>query len=97
MVKVKVTDYFHLGRFNELRNIVRQDKDEQGMLFPGDIFECTEEMADYLTGKNPLNKSFVTVIEVIPEVISKAIPEVIPEEEKPKTTKKTTKKTSKKK
>ena len=82
MIKVKVIENFTLGKFNELTNIVRKSKDEDGSLFVGDIFECTQEMADYLTGNNKEKRAFVEVIEVIPE---KEIKEEV-KEEKPKRT-----------
>lgn len=87
MVKVQVIEEFHFGKFNELKNLVRKDKNEIGMLYDGDTFECTEETAKYLVGDNSYNRAFVKVIEVIPE------------KEKVKTTKKITtkKRTTKKK
>ena len=88
MVKVQVIEEFTLGRFNELRNIVRAGKEENGRLFKGDTFECTEEMVEYLTGDNHLKRAFVKVIEVIPE---KKI-----EEKKTTAKKRTTKKSTKK-
>lgn len=85
MIKVEVEEEFTLEDFNKLKNIVRADKEEKGRLFPKDTFECDEDMADYLTGNNPVNRAVVKVIEVIAE------------EKKKKTTKKTTaKKTTKK-
>lgn len=89
MVKCEVIGEFTLEKFDELKNIVRKGKEEKGRLFIGDTFECTEEMADYLTGNNPLNKVVVKVIEVIPEEKKEET-----KEEKPK--KRTTKKTTKK-
>ncbi len=68
MVKVEVTEKFTLEKFDELKNIVRKNEDEKGTLFIGDIFECEESMAKYLTGDNDQNKVVVKVIEVIPEV-----------------------------
>lgn len=67
MVKVKVIENFSLGKFNELKNIVRANprQDLEGRLFKGDIFECTEEMAEYLTKTNTQGKPFVEVIETI--------------------------------
>lgn len=76
MVKVEVIENFSLSKFNELKNIVRKSIGKEGYLFTGDIFECNEELADYLMGNNSLNKVVVKVIEIIPE--------------KEKTTKKTT-------
>lgn len=69
MVKVKVIDNFSLGKFNELKNIVRANprQDLEGRLFKGDIFECTEEMVEYLTKTNAQGKPFVEVIEIILE------------------------------
>lgn len=84
MIKVEVIEEFTLARFDELKNIQRKAKEEKGRLFVGDIFECTEDMVEYLTKTNSLKKAFVKVVEVIPEEVK---------EEKPKkaTTKKVTK------
>ena len=65
MVKVKVTEEFTLGKFNEIR--ANYNKKEIGRLYVNDTFECNEEMAEYLMEKNPLNRAFVKIIEVIPE------------------------------
>lgn len=67
MIKVKVIEEFTLQKFDELKNITRKGKEQEGKLFIGDIFECDEKMADYLTGNNPINRAVVKVIEVIPE------------------------------
>lgn len=67
MVKVEVIETFTLGAFKELKNIKRIEANVNGKLFVGDIFECTEAMAEYLTGKNNFKKAFVKVIEIIPE------------------------------
>lgn len=67
MIKVEVVQEFTLGKFNELKNITRKQKEQEGKLFIGDTFECDEKMADYLTGNNPINRAVVKVIEVIPE------------------------------
>lgn len=81
MIKVKVIESFYLGRFNELRNIQRNGPAENGYLNVGDIFECTEEMAKYLSNEknsiyptdkdgknNPRGRIFAKEIEVIPEL-----------------------------
>ena len=49
MIKVKVIENFTLGKFNELKNIVRSNpkQDLEGTLFVNDIFKNTEEMAEY--------------------------------------------------
>lgn len=67
LIRVEVIEPFTLERFNELTNIVRKGVDTKGQLNIGDIFECTEEMVDYLTKTNAHHKSFVKVMEVIPE------------------------------
>lgn len=83
MVKAKVIEYFTLQKFDELKNIVRAGEDKEGSLFVNDTFECSEKMADYLTGNNDLNKKVIEIIEVIPDEVK---------EEKPKTPKAKTKK-----
>lgn len=84
MVKVEVIKEFTLGEFDKLKNITRKKREEKGKLFEGDTFECTNEMADYLSGQNMKGKKVVEIIEVIPE-------------EKKETTKKSTKKKTSKK
>lgn len=69
MIKVKVIENFSLGKFKELKNIVRANsrQDLEGRLFVNDTFECDEEMVEYLTKTNAKGKPFVEVVEVIPE------------------------------
>ena len=93
MIRVEVTEGFTLGRFNELRNIIRKGSEEAGRLFIGDTFECTEEMAEYLTKTNKEGRAFVRVIEVIPEEKKEPVNKTVV---KKTTTKKTTRKTTKK-
>lgn len=64
MIKCEVTENFSLKEFDKLKIIERKGKDTKGQLNKGDIFECDEEMAKYLTGENPLNKVVIKVIEV---------------------------------
>lgn len=71
MIKVEVTEDFTLRRFNELKNIARKNQDKPGKLFKGDVFECEEDLVNYLSGNNALKKSFVKVIEVLPKVEAK--------------------------
>lgn len=91
MIKVEVIETFTLGRFGELKNIERHNQDTHGKLYVGDKFECSEELADYLTGNNPLNKKVVKVIEVKPVKDAKFV------EKEEKETKKTSKKVAKRK
>ena len=83
MIKVEVIEKFTLKDFNELKNIKRKSVEKEGTLYVGDTFECSEDMAKYLTGDNALKKAVVKVIEIVPQKIEK---EAIDEkkEEKPK-------------
>lgn len=100
MIKCEVIEDFRLGDFKKLKNIVRKGKSLEGYLYKGDTFECDEEMAEYLTGHNKLNKSFVKVIELIPnneKLITESEIKYTEEEVKPKVTIKRETKTKKKK
>lgn len=89
MVKLETIMEFTLKeKFDELKNIVRVDKEEKGKLFKGDTFECKPEMAQYLTGENSQKIAVAKVLEVIPDKVKKTTNA---------TTKKTTKKTTTKK
>lgn len=90
MVRLKVTEDFDLGKFDELKELVRSNamNDTKGHLYINDMFLCTQEMAEYLTGNNKYKKAFAEVIEVIPDK------KEVGEEIKPK---KTTKRKTKKK
>lgn len=68
MIKCKVIEDFSLKNFDKLKNIERVSVDRKGNLYVGDVFECDEDMAKYLTGNNPLEKVVVEVIEVEPEI-----------------------------
>lgn len=76
MVKVIVLREFTLGKFNELKNLVRHnpDKNEDGRLYEQDEFECDKEMAEYLTGNNAYKQEFVKIIEIIPEEVKEEKP-----------------------
>lgn len=74
MIKCEVIKEFTLERFDELKNIERKLSNQVGKLFVGDTFECSKEMADYLTGNNKNSDVVVRIIEVKPEI----------KEEKPK-------------
>lgn len=106
MVKCEVIlKEFTLGRFSELKNLTRAKEGSQdGHLYYGDTFECTEDLYKYMAGGNAKNLTVVKLIEVIPEEV-KPVEEPKEElkevpyketEEKPKRKPRTTKKTSKK-
>lgn len=86
MIKCEVIENFTLEKFNQLENVKKVEIRKGNEFCIGDTFDCTEKMADYLTGNNALNKTVVKVIEVEPEQV-----EEVKTEQKPKK-----KKTSKK-
>ena len=76
MIRCEAIENFSLKEFEKLKIIERKGPDKKGQLTKGDIFECDEEMAKYLTGNNRLNKTVVEIIEVkqepkIEKVVSK--------------------------
>ena len=71
MIRVETITQFTLVEFDKITNITRRNADKQGMLFVGDTFECSKEMAEYLTGKNERGNVVVKVIEVVPKKKSK--------------------------
>lgn len=54
---------FTLNDFDEIKIVKRVSYDEYGRLFPGDIFECSSKMAEYLTGDNKDNKVVAKFLE----------------------------------
>lgn len=103
MVKVKALQEFTYGNFDKITNLVRNDvnKNQHGKLYGKDTFECTKEMATYLTGG--CGYDLVKILEVIPDEVPviENVEEKIEEikesakeevEEKPKKAKRTKKK-----
>lgn len=72
MIKCEVIESFTLEKFNQLENVKKVETRKGNEFGVGDTFECTEKMADYLTGNNALNKTVVKVIEVKPEQVEEA-------------------------
>ena len=52
MIRCEVVKEFTLSRFDELKNIKRNNYDEKGRLYAKDTFECDKELAEYLLGNN---------------------------------------------
>ena len=70
MIKCEVLEKFNLKDYDKLENIKRGTSfDKYGELYPTDTFECSKDMADYLTGNNPINRAVVKVIEVEPKKV----------------------------
>lgn len=95
MVKCEVIKQFTLSKYNELKNVERKNIVKEGELFVGDTFECTKEIAEYLTGNNIKKETVVKIIEVIPEEV-KEEKSAKKETKSGKKVAKITKKTSKK-
>ena len=64
MIKCEVIENFTLEAFKQLTNVKKVEKRKENEFCIGDSFECTEKMADYLTGNNALNKKVVRIIEI---------------------------------
>ena len=67
MIKCETIKDFTLGKFEELQNIQRKKIDTYGKLYVGDIFECDDKTAKYLTGSNEKGNVVVKIIEIIPK------------------------------
>ena len=90
MIKCEVIENFTLEKFNQLENVKKVETRKGNEFGIGDTFECTEKMADYLTGNNALNKTVVKVIEVKPEITinEEKMKEIVIEKSKKKKTSK---------
>ncbi len=64
MIKCEALKDFRFSRFNELQNIKRYSRDEIGMVFEKDRFECSKEIVKYLSGENPEGEKVIQIIEV---------------------------------
>ena len=68
MIKVRTIMPFTLKDYNKLSNVKKLFNRDLDAFDVGDTFECDEEMAQYLTGKNTKNLVAVEIVEVIPDV-----------------------------
>lgn len=95
MVKAQATQvpYFTLERFGELKNIKRANinKNKDGFVYANDIFECSNELAEYLLGANDSKITVIKVLEVIPEEVKEEKPIEKPAMKMPKSIKKKSK------
>ena len=66
MIKCQDIEQFILKEYNKLANVVRKHVEAPGTLFVGDTFECSKQMAEYLTGKNDKGKTVVKILQVEP-------------------------------
>ena len=66
MIKVEVLETFTFKDYDKVE-IIQKKGSKANEFTKGDIFMCDEATADYLSGNNPLKKSVIKVIEVIPE------------------------------
>lgn len=69
MIKCEAIRNFTMHDFDKLKNIVRHDTsyNENGKVYKEDIFECSKEIAKYLSGDNDSKIVCVVVIEIIPK------------------------------
>ena len=67
MIKCEVIENFTLEDYKKLKNVEKVQKRKDNEFGIKDTFECDKDMAEYLTGKNDINKTVVKIIEVIPE------------------------------
>lgn len=69
MNKVEAIKEFTLKDFDKLLNIIRYDenKNKYGTLYEKDIFECDDEMYDYLSGNNDKNETVIKLLKRIEE------------------------------
>ena len=66
MMKLEAIINFTLERFDEIKIISRKAIDTKGRLYPGDVFECNEEIANYVLGDNDKKVVAAKLIEITP-------------------------------
>lgn len=64
---VEALQNFTLKEFDKITIEKRKGMDTYGQINTGDTFFVDEEMLDYLSGNNKINKKVVKVVEIIPE------------------------------
>lgn len=69
MMKLEAIINFTLERYDELKNIERISIETKGRLYPGDRFECNEDLGKYLLGENDRKLVVAKLIEIIPEKV----------------------------
>ena len=87
MIKVRTINPFTLKDYNKLSNVEKLFNREPNAFDIGDTFECDEEMAQYLTGKNEQGLVVDEIVEVIPDIKEKEEKEEIKEQKETKETK----------
>ena len=68
MIKCRIIIPFTLKEYYKLSNVKKLFNRNPDAFDKGDTFECDEEMAQYLTGKNAKKLVVAEIIEVIPDV-----------------------------
>lgn len=66
MVKVEAKETFNFGDYEKVE-IVQKKGSKPSEFTKGDIFICDNKIAEYLDGNNPIKRSVINVLEVIPE------------------------------
>lgn len=67
VVLARVLKEFTLGEFDKIHIVKRVCHDMPGHLYPGDEFECDQEMANYLKGDNKYKTAYIEILQIIPE------------------------------
>lgn len=63
MIKLRAKQNFTYKDFDKIIEIQRKKLDEKGKVNKDDILVVDETMAEYLLGKNPINKAVCEVVE----------------------------------
>ncbi len=67
MIKAEAKQQFNLKDYTKVE-IIKKWSEKPNEFNKGDQFYCDQEMADYLSGNNPLQMNVIQILEVIPEV-----------------------------
>ena len=66
VIKCEAIKDFTLKRFDELINYKKKSQSLKGHIGKGDTFECSQELAEYLSGKNDKGLKVIRILEYIP-------------------------------
>lgn len=64
MIKVQAIKDFTLSRYNEIENLKPRTIRKEGKIYTNDIFECSIDLAQYLSGKNDKGIVAVKILEI---------------------------------
>lgn len=64
MIKVQAIKDFTLSRYNEIENLKPRTIRKEGKIYTNDIFECSIDLAKYLSGENAKGLKVVKILEI---------------------------------